>query len=202
MVTSAAQQRAAFMRKVKKLKAMKKRITAQKRRHNVSRANVANPKKGTPGVWTPLVTGKNIPVTGKSYGPKTPAIIAARASLAAKRKKQAAAKAAAKQARVFGAGKSRSRRAVHSPMPSSWVDGIGYDAKTGILTAILSNFEYKWEGVTSSMYYGWIAGNYACKTNDPTGRHRWYITKRPSLGATFHRYFKPMLDASGCGRIY
>lgn len=82
-------------------------------------------------------------------------------------------------------GEGRATQSLESPMPSSWVDQLGYDPSTLTLTAVLSGKQYYWRPVPESVYLLWEKGLNSCKTNDPTGQKRWYRGKNPSLGATW-----------------
>lgn len=89
-------------------------------------------------------------------------------------------------------GKARAKRNAISPMPSSWVQAIGYDDTTEILYAALGDSldpsppkDYYWRPIPLATYTIWIGGMAACTTNDPSGHNRWRPGKRPSLGAAW-----------------
>jgi hypothetical protein len=112
----------------------------------------------------------------------------------ARQKRQAAAAAARAARGALKAGKQRAINNAVQVMSSSWVGPIGYDVDTQILVANLYGKWEAWRGVSPSEWALWLKAADACKTNDPTGRDRYWPGKSPSLGATWHYTMKPILD--------
>lgn len=101
-----------------------------------------------------------------------------------------AQKEALKQKRQLNASKARSTRLSKSPFPSSWVHKIGYDPKTKTLSAKLGRRMYYWSPIEQDEFDEWARADYKCRTDDPSGRRRWYPDKTPSMGATWHQFVK------------
>jgi len=116
-----------------------------------------------------------------------------RAKIARAKRRAAAAKARATKA-MLKAGKKAAIANAFQVIPSSWVGPIGYDPDTKILVAQLYAKWEGWRDVTPSEWELWLRAADACRTNDPTGRDRYWPGKTPSLGATWHYTMKPILD--------
>lgn len=102
-------------------------------------------------------------------------------------------KQANKEKQILGAGKGRATQSEASPMPSSWVDSLGYDEPTMTLKATLNGKDYFWRPVAKSVFLLWESGLATCRTNDHSGKKRWYKGKNPSLGAMWWRSVKKHL---------
>jgi hypothetical protein len=86
-----------------------------------------------------------------------------------------------------------------SSMPSSWIDGIGWDR--GELTMLAYGRQYTWSAVPEEIFHIWATGLGVCQTDDPTGKHRWWIGKTPSWGACWHYQIRPWLAEHGYGGL-
>ena len=130
-----------------------------------------------PGVPQPMIL----------LAPRPSAGAAARQVLAARRKQ----KKQAQQNQQQGLGKGRAIANLSRRIPSSWVDGIGYDAATKTLAASLSQILYAWRPVEQTTYDAWWWAFASCVTWDKENLRRgmaprWWPGKNPSMGAMWH----------------
>jgi hypothetical protein len=77
--------------------------------------------------------------------------------------------------------------------PSSWIGGIGYDAKLRILQVELNGSLYTYMDCPEWIYIGLDRGLATCVSRDPTGQNRWWPGKNPSNGAFFIHVAKSAL---------
>jgi hypothetical protein len=104
-------------------------------------------------------------------------------------------------------GKARAKATAVSPMPSSWVQKIGYDKQTKIMYALLGETihgntpaDYWWDNVEATTYWAWYGAFATCRTTDTkVNPPRWRRGDNPSLGAAWWYIVSPKLKGK---RLY
>jgi len=76
-------------------------------------------------------------------------------------------------------------------MASSWIRKYDYNNETRVLTLITKDGRrYTWNGIDSDTAGKILRGDAIARTNDPSGRRRWWINKTPSLGAAYWTFLE------------
>jgi hypothetical protein len=77
-------------------------------------------------------------------------------------------------------------------MKSSWIRSFQYDTHTRTLYMTTHKGKtYSWENVEPEIASEVTKGMAKCKTNDPSGKNRWWVDKEPSLGAAYWQILVP-----------
>lgn len=75
---------------------------------------------------------------------------------------------------------------------SSWIRSYAFDNRTKTLYMTTHKGKtYSWNNLPDSIAVQVLNGLAVCTTNDPSGKHRWFVGKTPSLGAAFWQILKP-----------